>query len=460
MSRPKTYLNADICLEDNLYQKYKELDTILTGHFVEKTSNLTRSHIHQMEQMRQQYSVVSHGMSPRGVLIPRSLPSHIRNHEKVQLVCGEESECSNLTDRSEDLAFQTICSIMTADNARKQKKIRTDIRADANSEKLERKNEKKKANTKLQRETKKSPVSEKETSQVESPTEIRERWQQQAKDRQNRKPTEPEKQAKPPVKTQVVQSPARTQTPQPPKIEVSQDVKLNDKSLTSPKPKPSAQSPRKAIPAKIHAQNVETVMNNKFETNPFKLPFPPELGVPKYVDDKQKLIFSSHMFDDLDVDKRPEPQGCDANHPPVCNTQAPPANETDTAAPLDDSSCVKSPPSDKTFAEKDAVSSTEKQNDSHGHDVETNDKEAADVNRFDIGHEKHKSGKTSANMGKRVSFSEETTVFEASDSPGSDTSSPREDVQFVEDMKSEDFGRSDSVDIPSGTFLTSLDADN
>lgn len=58
-----------------------------------------------------------------------------------------------------------------------------------------------------------------------------------------------------------------------------------------PHPKKSVKSPRQAV----IPQKADAIMSNSDATNPYKVPFPPELGVPKYVAERQRKIFADQM---------------------------------------------------------------------------------------------------------------------------------------------------------------------
>ena len=58
-----------------------------------------------------------------------------------------------------------------------------------------------------------------------------------------------------------------------------------------PHPKKSVKSPRQAV----IPQKADAIMSNSDTSNPYKVPFPPELGVPKYVAERQRKIFADQM---------------------------------------------------------------------------------------------------------------------------------------------------------------------
>ncbi|MEW8548449.1 MAG: hypothetical protein AB2693_33520 [Candidatus Thiodiazotropha sp.] len=58
-----------------------------------------------------------------------------------------------------------------------------------------------------------------------------------------------------------------------------------------PHPQKSVKSPRKAV----IPQKPDAIMSNSDQSNPFKLPFPPEQGVPKYVAERQRKIFADQI---------------------------------------------------------------------------------------------------------------------------------------------------------------------
>ena len=58
-----------------------------------------------------------------------------------------------------------------------------------------------------------------------------------------------------------------------------------------PHPKKSVNSPRKAV----IPQKADAIISNDDQSNPYALPFPPELGVPKYVAERQRKIFADQI---------------------------------------------------------------------------------------------------------------------------------------------------------------------
>lgn len=70
-------INPDALIEERLRQKYRELDEIMKGKTV-KTNTITRQYIGQMEMLREQYHMVSHGLAPPGVILPRSMSQELR----------------------------------------------------------------------------------------------------------------------------------------------------------------------------------------------------------------------------------------------------------------------------------------------------------------------------------------------------------------------------------------------
>lgn len=80
-----------------------------------------------------------------------------------------------------------------------------------------------------------------------------------------------------------------------------------------PPPKKSSGSPRQAVVPKL-----EEVMNEENTSNPFKLPFPSEQGVPKHVASRQRQLFAEQVWERLESDERPEPQGSDVPEPATC----------------------------------------------------------------------------------------------------------------------------------------------
>ena len=79
-------------------------------------------------------------------------------------------------------------------------------------------------------------------------------------------------------------------------------------------PKQSSGSPRKAVvPARV-----EEIMSNEDSTNPFRLPFSEEDGIPKYVAAKQRQLFAENVWKKVGEEERPEPQGSDVQEPHTC----------------------------------------------------------------------------------------------------------------------------------------------
>ena len=91
-----------------------------------------------------------------------------------------------------------------------------------------------------------------------------------------------------------------------------------------PPPKKSSGSPRQAVVPKL-----EDVMNEEDTSNPFKLPFPAEAGVPKHVASRQRKLFAEQVWERLESEERPEPQGCDVPEPATCvSMNSPPASDS------------------------------------------------------------------------------------------------------------------------------------
>ena len=91
-----------------------------------------------------------------------------------------------------------------------------------------------------------------------------------------------------------------------------------------PPPKKSSGSPRQAVVPKL-----EDVMNDEDTSNPFKLPFPAETGVPKHVASRQRKLFAEQVWERLESEERPEPQGCDVPEPATCvSMNSPPASDS------------------------------------------------------------------------------------------------------------------------------------
>lgn len=70
-------INPDDFIEERLKQKYRELEEIVKGKSV-KTNTITRQYIGQMEMLREQYHMVSHGLAPPGLILPRSMSQEFR----------------------------------------------------------------------------------------------------------------------------------------------------------------------------------------------------------------------------------------------------------------------------------------------------------------------------------------------------------------------------------------------
>ncbi|XP_041365363.1 trichohyalin-like isoform X2 [Gigantopelta aegis] len=83
----------------------------------------------------------------------------------------------------------------------------------------------------------------------------------------------------------------------------------------APAPVPSLQmskSPRRPASAKPHPKAVKENGEQDSSVPGLKLPFSPELGVPKYVESRQRKLFSPKLWENPEDGMRPEPQGCDA----------------------------------------------------------------------------------------------------------------------------------------------------
>lgn len=95
-----------------------------------------------------------------------------------------------------------------------------------------------------------------------------------------------------------------------------ESLKVGGKSYQRPGTAPSGgkrvpmpmRSPYSPVPAHPPPAHVEEIMNSEDQSNPFKLPFSADEGVPKHVAAMQKKLFSEET---LRKDDRPEPQGCD-----------------------------------------------------------------------------------------------------------------------------------------------------
>jgi hypothetical protein len=71
-------------------------------------------------------------------------------------------------------------------------------------------------------------------------------------------------------------------------------------------------------------------MNEENTSNPFKLPFPSDQGVPKHVASRQRQLFAEQIWEKLESDERPEPQGSDVPEPATCiQMGSPPVGNSD-----------------------------------------------------------------------------------------------------------------------------------
>ncbi|XP_061182752.1 E3 ubiquitin-protein ligase RBBP6-like [Saccostrea echinata] len=109
-------IDPDAFIEERLTQKYRELEDIVKGKSL-KTNTITRQYIGQMEMLREQYHMVSHGLAPPGVILPRSLSQEMRNkghqnsHYKKRPLSGE-SYNSELSNKSTDMAYRSMQNII------------------------------------------------------------------------------------------------------------------------------------------------------------------------------------------------------------------------------------------------------------------------------------------------------------------------------------------------------------
>ncbi|XP_062604072.1 E3 ubiquitin-protein ligase RBBP6-like [Saccostrea cucullata] len=117
MKKYKSFeINPDAFIEERLTQKYRELEDIVKGKSL-KTNTITRQYIGQMEMLREQYHMVSHGLAPPGVILPRSLSQEMRtkgqqnSHYKRRPLSGE-SYNSELSNKSTDMAYRSMQNII------------------------------------------------------------------------------------------------------------------------------------------------------------------------------------------------------------------------------------------------------------------------------------------------------------------------------------------------------------
>lgn len=111
-------INPDIFIEERLQQKYRELEEIMKGKTV-KTNTITRQYIGQMETLREQYHMVSHGLAPPGVILPRSMSQELRikghldqsSHGKRRPLSGGSFN-SELSNKSTDMAYRSMQNII------------------------------------------------------------------------------------------------------------------------------------------------------------------------------------------------------------------------------------------------------------------------------------------------------------------------------------------------------------
>ncbi|KAK3594075.1 hypothetical protein CHS0354_040843 [Potamilus streckersoni] len=123
-------LNPDIFLVERLQQKYAELDELTSSPFIDQKTLMTRHQFHQMKLLRDQYVYVSHGLAPKGVLVPRSLPEEVRKQSYPRPMSAKERAKETEwydTPYEDDLTYGTLRSLIVAEKARKANRIRTDI---------------------------------------------------------------------------------------------------------------------------------------------------------------------------------------------------------------------------------------------------------------------------------------------------------------------------------------------
>uniref|UniRef100_A0A8W8NFQ9 Uncharacterized protein n=1 Tax=Magallana gigas TaxID=29159 RepID=A0A8W8NFQ9_MAGGI len=112
-------INPDIFIEERLQQKYRELEEIMKGKTV-KTNTITRQYIGQMETLREQYHMVSHGLAPPGVILPRSMSQELRikghldqsSHGKRRPLSGGSFNSEQLSNKSTDMAYRSMQNII------------------------------------------------------------------------------------------------------------------------------------------------------------------------------------------------------------------------------------------------------------------------------------------------------------------------------------------------------------
>ncbi|XP_046337541.1 trichohyalin-like [Haliotis rufescens] len=108
--------------EQRLEQKYSELQQLVSGQFVEQKVALTHNHIQQMELLRQQYAIASHGLPPSGVLVPRSMPAQYRN-SSFNRRRGDKENLQH--PASEDDAYNTIRTLQTTNAGQRRSRARS-----------------------------------------------------------------------------------------------------------------------------------------------------------------------------------------------------------------------------------------------------------------------------------------------------------------------------------------------
>ncbi|KAJ8299494.1 hypothetical protein KUTeg_023554 [Tegillarca granosa] len=121
-----------------------------------------------------------------------------------------------------------------------------------------------------------------------------------------------------------------------------------------PAPKLSSSSPRKAVvPAKV-----DDIMSNEDKTNPFRLPFSAEEGVPKHVASRQRKLFAEKTWQKLEDEERPEPQGCDSTEPSLCTTGSTQKTADSQATGIKDNKNESSSKTEQNSANNDVSSKT------------------------------------------------------------------------------------------------------
>ena len=190
-------------------------------------------------------------------------------------------------------------------------------------------------------------------------------------------------------------------------------------------PKQSSGSPRKAVvPARV-----EEIMSNEDSTNPFRLPFSEEDGIPKYVAAKQRQLFAENVWKKVGEEERPEPQGSDVQEPHTCvstdvnnhsaESQSDAKSRTNVEnSDLKDEGDVKNVDTDKS--EEGKVFLTQFNSVDNLTNIVQNDKKSENTEEVKISSRaKEEEGKSESDMGKNDktkekngNMSEETQVYE------------------------------------------------